>query len=204
MTGALIVVVHPDLRSLSHQVAAEVGDALTDAGVSSEVADLAAERFDPRFNAGDRSAYRRGAAVLGDVAAEQKRLDRVEHLILVFPVYWWSMPALLKGWIDRVFVNGWAFEQPEGGSLTPKLQRLTIHLVPIAGGDADGYQRHGYGTSLSTQIEHGIVDFCGARRGSTRYLYDSETKTATVLAEEAKQLAHDIAQEITAANGVPL
>ncbi len=204
MTRALIVIAHPDLRSLSHSVAAEVGDALTDGGVSSEVADLAAEKFDPRFNAGDRSAYRRGAAVPGDVAAEQKRLDRVQHLILVFPVYWWSMPALLKGWIDRVFVNGWAFDQPEGGPLTPKLQRLTIHLVPIAGGDADDYQRHGYGTSLSTQIEHGIVDFCGARRGSTRYLYDSETKTATALAEETKQLAQNIAQAITTADRLPV
>jgi putative NADPH-quinone reductase len=43
-----------------------------------------------------------------DVLAEQARIDRADALVLVFPIYWWSLPGLLKGWIDRVFVNGWA------------------------------------------------------------------------------------------------
>ena len=139
-----------------------------------EVADLAAEGFDPRFGPADRHTYRVGGDFPEDVAREQRRLDAAEHLVLVFPVYWWSMPALLKGWIDRVFVNGWAFDVGQAGALRRNLGRLTVHLLPIAGDDASVYERHGYGEALRTQIEHGIVDFCGAKRGVTVLIHESE------------------------------
>ena len=38
---------------------------------------------------------------------EQQRLDRADALVLVYPIYWWSFPAQLKGWIDRVFIQDW-------------------------------------------------------------------------------------------------
>ncbi len=78
-----------------------------------------------------------------------------------------SMPALLKGWIDRVFINGWAFGQTEGGSIIPKLHRLSFDLIPITGSDASAYERHGYHASIRTQNEHGILDLCGAGRATT-------------------------------------
>ncbi|GAA1152723.1 NAD(P)H-dependent oxidoreductase [Nesterenkonia lutea] len=194
MSRALIVIAHPDQRSLTHFVAAELETAFASQGISSEVADLAAEDFDPRFTRDDRSSYQGLRAIPDDVTAEQERIDRADHLILVFPVYWWSMPALLKGWVDRVFVNGWAFELTEGGSVAPKLAGLTIHLVPLAGSDASAYDRHGYRASIKAQIEHGVIDFCGARRGSMRYLYDSETKPQAVITDEVSLLARDIAE----------
>lgn len=192
MTNVLIVLAHPDENSLTHRFAAELNDVLTARGAVTGVADLAAEGFEPRFGIDDHDAFLGRRAVPGDVVLEQKRIDEAEHLFLVFPVYWWSMPALLKGWIDRVFVRGWAFEQPEGGPLRPKLKDLTVHLIPVAGADAGVYRRHGYGASLSTQIDHGIVDYCGAKRGSTTYLYDTDTKPRTDLNEEMRQLAHEI------------
>ena len=63
-----------------------------------------------------RRASRPGVAS-ADVLAEQARIDRADTLVLVYPIYWWSMPALLKGWIDRVFSNGWAFDYSIGGDL---------------------------------------------------------------------------------------
>lgn len=67
-----------------------------EAGHGFEIADLATEDFDPRFTAGDLAVLRRKATRPADVAAEQVRSDRANALALVFPVYWWSMPALLK------------------------------------------------------------------------------------------------------------
>lgn len=98
--------------------------------------------------------------------------------MLVFPVYWWSMPALLKGWIDRVFVNGWAFEVDAANGMRRNLGRLTTHLIPIAGDEPGVYERHGYEKAVRTQIEHGIVDYCGSRRGATAFLYESERDDA--------------------------
>ncbi len=196
MANVLIVVAHPDEDSLTHRFAGQLQGALTAQGARSSIADLAAEGFEPRFSASDHAAFLGRGDVPDDVTLEQKRLDGAQHLFLVFPVYWWSMPALLKGWIDRVFIGGWAFDQPPGGTLEPRLQNLTIHLVPIAGATSGVYHRHGYGTSLSTQIEHGIVDYCGARRGSTAYIYDTDTKSRAALDAQMKELASELTARV--------
>ncbi len=177
VVSVLIVTAHPDPESLTHAVARALRRALEDDGRTPvAVADLAAEGFDPRFTLADRHTYRTGHDAPADVAAERERLDGVRDLVLVFPVYWWSLPALLKGWVDRVFGNGWAFRVGPDGGVVRLLGDLTVHLVPIAGDDAGRYERHGYDRAFTTQVEHGIVDYCGARRGVTAWLHESETE----------------------------
>lgn len=172
----LIVTAHPDQDSLTIGIARQLRRAVQTGGVA--LADLVAEGFDPRFGAADRDAYRGAADAPDDVLREQRRLDDVDHLVLVFPVYWWSMPALLKGWIDRVFINGWAFDIDPAGGTRRNLGSLTVHLLPVAGDAAGTYDRHGYEQALRTQIEHGIVDYCGAQRGATAFVYESERDDA--------------------------
>ena len=160
----LVVVSHPDPGSLTHQVAAAVvqGGGSGDGPTRFEIADLAAEGFDPRFTAHDLAVHRREVPFTADVVAEQARIDRADALVLVYPVYWWSFPALMKGWIDRVFVNGWAYDEAPGAGLVKKLGRIDIHLVALGGADLRTYARHGYFGAMRTQIDHGIFDYCGA------------------------------------------
>lgn len=174
---ALIVVAHHDPRSLTHALAQAIGDGIVQANRANtfEIADLAAEGFDPRFGLADHAVHRREARPPADVLAEQARIDRADALVLVYPIYWWSMPALLKGWIDRVFSNGWAFDYKLAESFTQKLQRLRVHLVALGGADADSFQRHGYDQAMITQIDHGIFDYCGARVVSSVRLLESES-----------------------------
>ncbi|MCC8912777.1 NAD(P)H-dependent oxidoreductase [Xanthomonas euvesicatoria] len=161
---ALIVVAHPESCSHTHAVAARMRDAVltSDAAHTVEVADLAQEGFDPRFNQADIALFQQQAAPPQDVAAEHARLDRADALVLVFPIYWWSFPALLKGWIDRVFTLGWAFDESAEGKIVKKLQHLDVHMLAIGGADERTYARHGYFGAMKTQINHGIFDFCGA------------------------------------------
>ncbi|RSS19697.1 NAD(P)H-dependent oxidoreductase [Streptomyces rochei] len=193
---ALLVAANPDSRSLTHHVLGRLEAALQP--VSVEIADLAEERFDPRFTPADRRAYHDGGNYPADVMAEHRRLERATDLVLVFPVYWWSMPALLKGWIDRVFVNGWAFEHSPASGLQPKLQGLTTHLLPIAGADSGAYERHGYESALRTQIEHGIIDYCGSRRGSTAFIYESDQLTTETTARHVDSVVRTISEAIHA------
>ncbi|MBJ7287385.1 NAD(P)H-dependent oxidoreductase [Williamsia sp.] len=193
MTRALVVVAHPDESSLTQHIARSIAAGLDAADVVSETADLYSEGFDPRFGPADQELYRGGRTTPGDVAAEQQRLDRVDHLVLVFPVQWWSMPALLKGWIDRVFVDGWAFDT----QVTPmegKLARMTIHLVMPAGDDAEGFARRGYDTALSTQIVTGIIGYCGAQQGVTAIIHGSETRSRDSIEDEVAGIATSIAE----------
>jgi len=178
---ALIVLAHPKPESLTHSVAARLaeGVSLSDPGNTFEIADLAAEAFDPRFTATDIAVHLREVPPPADIIAEQARIDRADALALVYPVYWWSMPGLLKGWIDRVFTNGWAYDDNPETGLVKKLRHLRVHLVAIGGADMRTYARHGYFGAMKTQIEHGIFDYCGAQIVTSEILFDSHGPGAT-------------------------
>jgi NAD(P)H dehydrogenase (quinone) len=173
---ALIVVAHPDPKSLTHSVADHLARGVSSSSHTFEIADLAAEGFDPRFTAADVALFRREAPPSADVAAEQVRIDRADALVLVYPVYWWSMPGLLKGWIDRVFANGWAYDEAPDGKIVKKLRHLRVHLLAIGGADLRTYARHGYFGAMRTQIDHGIFDYCGARVETSELLVPAETQ----------------------------
>ncbi len=166
---SLIVVAHPNSRSLTHAIAQRIAHSITASNPqhSTELADLMAEGFDPRFNLVDQALFLKQSAPPADVAAEQERLDRADALVIVYPIYWWSFPAVLKGWIDRVFTQGWAYEEVSDGKVVKKLRHLQVHLVAVGGADEGTYVRHGYTPAMKAQIDHGIFDYCGANvRGS--------------------------------------
>lgn len=190
---ALIVVAHHDPQSLTHSLAAQVaaGVSLSGPGHSFEIADLWAQGFDPRFSAADHAVHHR-APPPADVAAEQARIDRADALVLVYPVYWWSMPGLLKGWIDRVFANGWAFDFSAQARLVKKLGHLRVHLLGVGGADAGTYARHGYGDAMKTQIDHGIFDYCGACVVTSELLLESETQDPTFHLAAARAIGRDL------------
>jgi NAD(P)H dehydrogenase (quinone) len=71
------------------------------------------------------------------------------------------VPAVLKGWIDRVFTSGWAYvDDPEQGT-TRLLGRLKGQVVAIGGADRGTYERRGYLDALNAQIVQGIFGYCG-------------------------------------------
>lgn len=160
--SALVVMAHPAATSLTRSVAVAIMDALEAHGIGAELADLSAEGFDPVFGPADHIAFAAGGSIPNDVSEEQRRIDQADHLVLVYPVYWWSMPALLKGWIDRVFVSGWAFDADTEQGLVKKLGRLKVHLIALGGADAATYAKRGYRQTMQTQIDQGIFGYCGA------------------------------------------
>lgn len=118
---ALIVLAHPEPRSFNAALKDVAVETLGKAGHTVEVSDLYGEGFDPvegpRHYAPradpdtfaplveQRHAWRQGR-LPADVQREIERLERAELLILQFPIWWHSQPAMLKGWFDRVFISG--------------------------------------------------------------------------------------------------
>lgn len=158
----LIVTAHPDPESYTHAAVARlVGGVESVPGTTHEILELASSGFNPRFTGSDNDHFHGRRPTPADILEEQRRVDRADVLVLLFPLYWWSMPAVLKGWIDRVFVQGWAFiDDPDKGTT-----RLLVHLkgqvVAIGGADLRTYQRRGYLDALNAQIVQGIFEFCG-------------------------------------------
>jgi NAD(P)H dehydrogenase (quinone) len=118
---ALVVVAHPDPGSFNAQMAALAVQTLESSGYEVESSDLYALDFDPRegprhylareradffdVQTEQRSAARRGT-LPPDAQRELDKVMRADLLILQYPTWWFSAPAILKGWIDRVLVYG--------------------------------------------------------------------------------------------------
>ena len=189
---ALIVVAHHDPQSLTHSLAVQVAAGLSASGHTFEIADLAAEGFDPRYSAADQRVHRTCAEPPADVLAEQARIDRADALVLVFPIYWWSLPGLLKGWVDRVFVNGWAIDYGPDTPVVKKLRHLQVHLLALGAADQSAFERHGYAKAMHTQIDYGIFDYCGAKVLTSALLLESESGGAQAHLDTANALGQGL------------
>lgn len=186
---ALIVLAHPEAGSLTGAVARRIASDLGAAGWTAEVADLAAEGFDPRFTTEDLEAYRTAGAVPADARREQERIERADALVLVFPVYWWGPPALLRGWIERVFARNWAYEVATGRSA---LAGLGSHAVAISGTGADDPGQPGLDEALKLVLGEGTFGFCDAELSSCRIVHDSEASAPGAEAGIAAAVVADL------------
>lgn len=119
----LIVVAHPLPTSLSHRFSEVARHTLAATGHEVSVCDLYAEGFDPRLTAAERAAYYSPAPDHSGIEAHAAALRDAEMLVLVFPTWWFGLPAMLKGWVDRVFAPGVAFDH--GADFGPIAPRLT-------------------------------------------------------------------------------
>lgn len=183
---ALIVVAHPDRDSFTHAVARAVTKEIRSPHTF-EIADLIAEGFDPRYGEADLALFRNQSAPPADVLAEQKRIDRADALVLVYPVYWWSFPGVLKGWIDRVFTSGWAYGETPEGKINKKLGRLQVHLLGIGGANLRTYARRGYYAAMRTQIDEGIFDYVGAAVKTSELILLPDADSPETHLETARQ-----------------
>ncbi|MGV6873564.1 NAD(P)H-dependent oxidoreductase [Pseudochelatococcus sp. B33] len=200
---ALVVLSHPEPQSFSRAVADRFRAGVELGGIhTSELADLAAEGFDPRFSLADLAHFREEGPLPADAAREQERVERADALALVFPVYWWGMPALLKGWIDRVFTNGWAYDYALGGKANGRLPSGPVHLLGIGASDLGGFARHGYDRAIETQISEGIFHYCGVRDVHLHLLLDVEGDN-TAAFERNLQTAHDLGRRVFAREEAP-
>lgn len=170
----LAVIAHPDPRSFTAAVMEAFIEGATAAGHTVEVADLAKEGFDPNWSATDNACYHGRGPVPADVLREQQRFDRADAVAFFFPIYWWSVPALLKGWIDRVVITGWAFSFKDG-AIVGEMHDVPIHLFGVGGGNDAGYRKHGYDVSMTTQVENGVFRFSGVKDVHTHLMLDAES-----------------------------
>ncbi len=185
--NVLIVFAHPEPRSLNGSLRDVAVAQLEANGHSVQISDLYAMNWkseidradfpslvpDARLHVATASAEAfHGQTLTDDVRAEQDKLGWADGVILQFPVWWFSMPAILKGWVERVYSRGFAYGVGEHsdrrwgdrygeGALAGK----RAMLVATAGGWPEHYSPRGINgpiDDLLFPINHGVLFYPGA------------------------------------------
>ncbi len=165
----LIVYAHPNPQSFNHAIEEHIENRLIDAGKEFEIRDLYNLRFRPDLDEEDLSFLKQEQVSPG-VQTEQEYVKYSDVLIFIYPIWWFGMPAILKGYIDRVFSSGFAFkytEQGPEGLLTDK----KVIIINTTGSTEDVYDSMGYKESLKRNIDKGIFEFCGMKIITHKYFY---------------------------------
>jgi NAD(P)H dehydrogenase (quinone) len=111
----LVVYCHPCPESFTAAVRDRAVTALQAAGHEVKVLDLHGVGFDPVMSAEERRGYHTPGANEVPVAERLGELTWCEGLLFVYPTWWYGLPAMLKGWLDRVWVPYATFEMPKPG-----------------------------------------------------------------------------------------
>lgn len=220
----LIVYAHPDPRSLNGSLKDRALQALTEAGHEVRVSDLYAMRFKavadaedfPGRDASERLVYHRAqgdaykaGTQSDDVREEQQKLLWADVVVLQFPLWWFSVPAIMKGWIDRVFGHGFVIGVPrEGGGWSRygegRLAGKRAMLAITTGGREEQFSPRGINgevLELLFHLNHGLFHYTGMTVLEPFMAY----RTVRLPAEAFEALAQTyVARLLDAPNATPL
>lgn len=175
---ALIIHAHPEPESFSRAQAQVACESLGAQGYAVELIDLYARKWDPVLTCGEFPSFagafkpqreQQNAFVEGALSAEvEEDLDRVlaaDLLVLSFPLWWFSLPAILEGWLDRVFVMGAVSGGDAGVFETAVLSGKRAVVLATTGGSAEMFTETGLFGSMDAFLFHihrGVFEFVGS------------------------------------------
>ncbi|MCX7362947.1 MAG: NAD(P)H-dependent oxidoreductase [Alphaproteobacteria bacterium] len=120
---------HPLTESYDHALFGVIVETLQTNGHEVVATDLYREGFQPAMTEAERRSYMGNGYDTGAIARYTETLKSVDGVILCFPHWWFSMPAMLKGWVDRVWGPGVAFTYDAEGKLEPALANIKLFGV---------------------------------------------------------------------------
>ncbi|MGO1267500.1 MAG: NAD(P)H-dependent oxidoreductase [Microbacterium gubbeenense] len=204
----LTVFSHPFVDRYPATVMDAFHEPFRQAGHPIDVLDLHQEGFDPRFTEEDHAHFWGGPVPPG-ISEMHERVEAADRLAFVFPVYWWSMPALMKGWIERVFTGDWAYQYGSGVKdrgkkpLNGLLPSIPTSLIGIGGSKKHTYDKYGYGDAMRTQLDVGIFAYCGITDVENHLLYDVEGDQNAAAREAGLEQAREIGRAFLDPQRVP-
>lgn len=186
----LILYAHPNPSSFCHAILRRVEASLMAGGHEVQVKDLYAEGFNPVLSAAELGALNDGRVPEG-IAREQAALRWAEALVLIYPLWWFGRPAILKGWFDKVLTNGFAFEYTAEGLRGLLPARKALVLV-TAGSDEAEFERMQAKDLILRPVTDGTLRFCGVDEVQGKVFFAVPTVDAAArgrMLEEAARLA---------------
>lgn len=176
----LIIYAHPNPESVNARLKQKLEEHLLNDGHHVKVRDLYRISFNPILSPEDLIGQRNGM-VTEDVRQEQEHITWADCITFIHPIWWTGLPAILKGYIDRVFSYGFAYSYARGkqeGLLTGK----KAVVVNTQGKSAEEYRETGMDEALSLTSDQGIYAYCGLE--IMKHFYFDKADRATSKAME--------------------
>lgn len=155
----LVIFAHPNPASFNHAILEAYVHELADAGHEVRIRDLYAIRFNPVIVQADYDLINRGTPPV-DIAQEQDHIRWADVTTFIFPVFWAGMPAILKGYVDKVFALGFAYvfegDRPKG-----ILKGRRAVIINTTGGALNYYRKSNMLDSIRQTIDGAVFRFCG-------------------------------------------
>ncbi|WP_067538952.1 NAD(P)H oxidoreductase [Nocardia crassostreae] len=176
---ALVVVAHHRSDSLTAYLAGRTARRLEAQGYTVDLLNLHEEGFDPRMTVADQPDWGNREKVYSEeTEAHMRRVLAADIVVAVFPIYWQNVPAILKGWIDRVWSYGFAY-----GRSKPRLAGKRMLWLGLAGATEDDAIIPAMREVLENQLSAGIAYYCGFTRSTVAILPDAEERPQRLDAE---------------------
>ncbi|OCB76958.1 NAD(P)H dehydrogenase [Flavobacterium piscis] len=182
----LIVYAHPNSGSLNHFFKQTVLESLQESGEEIAVRDLNEINFNPVLSLDDMNGQRMGT-VADDVKTEQDFITWADRIIFIYPIWWTGMPAIMKGYIDRVFSYGFAYRYDQGvqkGLLTGK---KTIIINSHGKSNAE-YEAMGMDKALILTSDTGIFTYSGLEIQQHFYFDKADRASADNISDWESQI----------------
>lgn len=157
-----IIYAHPYNKSYNHAILKNVVEELEDIGCNVDVIDLYKDNFSPSLSEKGLSLYRQGKYADPMVGQYQKRLGQAHEIIFIFPVWWGTAPAILKGFIDKVFIEKWAFDT-QGIMLEGRLVNIQKATIITTMNVSSLIYNLFYSTAIKGVVKQ-MLKVCGIRR----------------------------------------
>ncbi|QYR23597.1 NAD(P)H-dependent oxidoreductase [Paenibacillus sp. sptzw28] len=155
----LIVYAHPNPESFNHAILETTVNALRKKGHEVVVRDLYDIDFQPVLNPQDTAAMKAGQTP-EDIKTEQEFITRADVITFIYPIWWTGLPAILKGYVDRVFSYGFAYAYGEAG-IDQLLKGKKGLIINTHGAPKEFYDQIGMTAGLKITSDIGIFDFTG-------------------------------------------
>ncbi|AZB27150.1 NAD(P)H-dependent oxidoreductase [Chryseobacterium bernardetii] len=164
---------HPNKESFNSGVAEAYKNGAIEAGAEIKEIRIADLNFNPNLQFG----YQKRMNLEPDLLNAWETIQWADHLVWIHPVWWGGLPALMKGFIDRLFLPGLAYKYRENSLWWDKLLKgKTAHIITTI--DQPGwYYRLVYGRPSVNQLKKSILEFCGIKPVKVTYLGIVRTST---------------------------
>ena len=187
----LVIYTHPNPESFNHAVLENVLKGLKESEHEVKEKDLYKLAIKNTLDKKDFEALLSGD-VPDDIQIEHKDISWAEALIFIYPTWWYGRPALLKGWIDRVWSNNFAYEYVDNKAKGLLKHNKALIITTLGASEEDLKDEDKQAIKLP--MVHGTLNFCGIKNVDFKPFYgfvnNTEEERKAIL-EEVYQLAKD-------------